>query len=157
MEEKVVFPISPATFSDLLLIALKISKETHINFHFGANFQTDPCVSHAWSNNEISRDRLLVQNLLSLRMFPVCYAFLTTNFIGVHLWWPFLFILDLYLIWIKEFGPGHMLFFNRKYYNGVNEGLSWFEINLMVSFQDITQNMFCNLAKISHPADLEIF
>ena len=48
-------------------------------------------------------------------------------------------------------------FFNRKFDNGVNEGLSWFGINLMVSFQDITQNMFCNLAKISHPADLEIY
>ena len=47
VEEKVVFPISPATFSDLLLIALTISNETPINFHFGANFQTALCVSHA--------------------------------------------------------------------------------------------------------------
>ena len=47
-------------------------------------------------------------------------------------------------------------FLNQKFDNGVNEGLSWFGINLMVSFQDITQNMFCNLAKISHQADLEI-
>ena len=47
-------------------------------------------------------------------------------------------------------------FFNQKFDNGVNEWLSWFHINLIVSFQDITQNMFCNLAKISHPADLEI-
>ena len=39
----------------------------------------------------------------------------------------------------------------------MNEVLRWYEINLMVSFQDITQNMFCNLAKISHPADLEIY
>ena len=48
-------------------------------------------------------------------------------------------------------------FFNRKFANGVNEVLRWFGINLMASFQDITQNMFCNLAKISHPADLEIY
>ena len=39
----------------------------------------------------------------------------------------------------------------------MNEVLRWYEINLMVSFQDITQNMFCNSAKISHPADLEIY
>ena len=47
-------------------------------------------------------------------------------------------------------------FFNQKFDNVVNEVLSWFGINLMVSFQDITQNMFCNLAKNSNPADLEI-
>ena len=47
-------------------------------------------------------------------------------------------------------------FFNQKFDNGVNEGLGWFGINLMVSFQHIAQNMFCNLAKISHPADFEI-
>ena len=47
-------------------------------------------------------------------------------------------------------------FFNQNLDNGVKKGLSWFGINLMVSFQDITQNMFCNLAKISHQADLEI-
>ena len=35
--------------------------------------------------------------------------------------------------------------------------LSWFGFNIMVSFQNITQNMFCNLAKISHPAELEIY
>ena len=46
-------------------------------------------------------------------------------------------------------------FFNQKFDNGTNEGLRWFGINLMVSFQDITQNMFCNLAKFSHPTDLE--
>ena len=39
----------------------------------------------------------------------------------------------------------------------MNEVLSWYEINLMVSFHDITQNMFCNLANISHPTDLEIY
>ena len=44
-------------------------------------------------------------------------------------------------------------FFNQKIDNGVNDGLSWFGINLMVNFQDITQNIFCNLAKIAHPAD----
>ena len=48
-------------------------------------------------------------------------------------------------------------FFNRKLANGVNDALSWFGINLLASFQDITQNMFCNLAKISHPADLQIY
>ena len=48
-------------------------------------------------------------------------------------------------------------FFNQKFDNGINEGLSWFGINLMVSFQDITQNMFCNLARISHSTHLEIF
>ena len=47
-------------------------------------------------------------------------------------------------------------FFNNDNDNGVNEGPSWFGINLMVSFQDISQNMFCNLAKISHQADLEV-
>ena len=47
-------------------------------------------------------------------------------------------------------------FFNQKVDNDVNEGLNWFRIKLIVSFQDITQNMVCNLAKISHPADLEI-
>ena len=46
--------------------------------------------------------------------------------------------------------------FNQKFVNGVNEGLSRFGINLMVSFKDITPNMFCNLTKISRPADLEI-
>ena len=49
------------------------------------------------------------------------------------------------------------MFFNQTFDNGMNEGLSWFGINLIISFQDITQNMFCNLAKISHPADLEIW
>ena len=39
-------------------------------------------------------------------------------------------------------------FFNQRFDNGVNEGLSWFGINLIVSFEDITQNMFCILAKI---------
>ena len=46
--------------------------------------------------------------------------------------------------------------FNQKFDNAMNEGLSWFGINLVVSFQDITHNIFCNLAKESHPADLEI-
>ena len=42
-------------------------------------------------------------------------------------------------------------FFHQKFDNGVNEVLSSIGINLMVSFQDIAQNMFfCNLAKISH-------
>ena len=47
-------------------------------------------------------------------------------------------------------------FFNQKVDYDVNEVLSWFGINLMVSFQDITQNMFCILTKISHQADLGI-
>ena len=47
-------------------------------------------------------------------------------------------------------------FFNQKFDSGVNEVLSRFGINLMVGFQYIKQNMFCNLAKILHPADLEI-
>ena len=45
---------------------------------------------------------------------------------------------------------------NQMFDHGVNEGLSWFGINLMVSFHGITQNMFCNLAEFSHQADLEI-
>ena len=48
-------------------------------------------------------------------------------------------------------------FFSQKLDYGVNEVLSWFGIKLMVSFQDNTQNMFCNLTEISHPADLEIY
>ena len=48
-------------------------------------------------------------------------------------------------------------FFNQKFENGVNKLLNWIGINLMVSLQDITQNMFCKLAKISHRADLEIY
>ena len=47
-------------------------------------------------------------------------------------------------------------FFNRKFDNGVNEVFSGFGIILVIGFQYITQNMFCNVAKISHPADLEI-
>ena len=47
-------------------------------------------------------------------------------------------------------------FFNQKFDNGVNGGLSWSGINLMVSCQDITQNKFCTLAKISHPVELEV-
>ena len=46
--------------------------------------------------------------------------------------------------------------FSQKFDNALNEGLSWFGINLVVSFQNITQNMFVNLARNSHPADLEI-
>ena len=48
-------------------------------------------------------------------------------------------------------------FFYQKFDNDVNEMLSWFGINLIDSFQKITQNMFCTLAKISHPAGLEIY
>ena len=46
---------------------------------------------------------------------------------------------------------------NQKFDNDVNEVLSWFGIDQMVSFQDIAQIMFCNLAKPSHPADLQIY
>ena len=54
---------------------------------------------------------------------------------------------------------GHDIYFfpSKKSDNGVDEVLSWLGINLMVSFQDIIQNMFCNLAKISHLVDLEIY
>ena len=48
------------------------------------------------------------------------------------------------------------IFFNQKFDNGVNEGLGWFGMNLVVVFQEITQNVFCNLAKTLHPADIEI-
>ena len=47
-------------------------------------------------------------------------------------------------------------FFDQRFDNGVNVGVSWFGINLMVSFHDITQNIFGNLEKISNPDDLEI-
>ena len=48
-------------------------------------------------------------------------------------------------------------FSNQKFDYVVNEVLSWFGIDLMGIFQDITQNMFCILAKISQLADLEIY
>ena len=35
--------------------------------------------------------------------------------------------------------------FSQKFANGVNEVLSWFGINLMASFKNITKNMFCSL------------
>ena len=38
-------------------------------------------------------------------------------------------------------------FFNQKFDYGVNEGLGRFGIDRMVSFQDITQNVSCNLGK----------
>ena len=44
---------------------------------------------------------------------------------------------------------GHVIsFFQPKFVNGMNEVLSWFGISLTASFQNITENMFCNLAKI---------
>ena len=46
--------------------------------------------------------------------------------------------------------------FNQQFDYSVNEVLSCFGIYLMVSLQDITQSMFWILAKLSHPADLEI-
>ena len=74
-----------------------------------------------------------------------------------------MYMSPLYLVFIEFVSilyfknSGHdIYFFQSKVFNGVNEGLSWFGINLMVSFQDITPKMFCNLTKISHPADLEI-
>ena len=48
-------------------------------------------------------------------------------------------------------------FFYQKFASVVTEVLRWFRINLIASFQDITQNMFCNLAIISHLADLQIY
>ena len=50
----------------------------------------------------------------------------------------------------------YTFFNNQKVDNGVNEVLSWFGINLIVSFHDNTQNMCSNLAQISLPADREI-
>ena len=47
-------------------------------------------------------------------------------------------------------------FFNQKFDNGVNGGLSWSGNNLIVSFQDITQNTFLNLAKIHIQMTLKI-
>ena len=61
------------------------------------------------------------------------------------------------ILFVKEFGPWrNYAFFNRKLDDGVNDVLSWFGINLMVCFQDKPWGMFCNLAKVSHPAELEI-
>ena len=48
-------------------------------------------------------------------------------------------------------------FFNQKLDNGVNELLSWFGINLLVRYQNITQNIFCNLTNTSHPVDRQIY
>ena len=48
-------------------------------------------------------------------------------------------------------------FFYQKFDSGVNKVLGWFGINFRVSFKDITQNMICNLAKISHQDDLKIY
>ena len=41
-------------------------------------------------------------------------------------------------------------FFHQKFDNGVNEVLSSIDINLMVSFQDIAQNMFFAIWQKSH-------
>ena len=41
--------------------------------------------------------------------------------------------------------------------NGVDEVRSWLGINLMAIFHDITQNTFWIFAKISHPAEFEIY
>ena len=41
-------------------------------------------------------------------------------------------------------------FFNQKFDNGVNEVLSWFATDLMVRFQDITQDMFCFFLQKTH-------
>ena len=51
-------------------------------------------------------------------------------------------------------------FFNQKVDTGLNGVHSWFGINLNIGVQYIAQicfAMFCNLAKIAHPADLEIY
>ena len=67
-------------------------------------------------------------------------------------------IFQLQLCLLKNSGHDiYIIFFNQKFANGMNEVLSWFGINLLASVQDITQNMFCNLAKISYPADLQIY
>ena len=58
----------------------------------------------------------------------------------------------------KEFEAWHnILFLNRKFANGVYEVLCWFGTNLIVSFQEISQIIFCNLAKVSDPAELQIY
>ena len=49
------------------------------------------------------------------------------------------------------------IFSNLTFDYGVNQVLSWFDIELMASFKDITQNMFCILARISPQADLKIY
>ena len=46
---------------------------------------------------------------------------------------------------------------NQKFDNGMNKVLSWFDINLMINFEDITLNMFCNVAKNSLSIYLEIY
>ena len=38
-------------------------------------------------------------------------------------------------------------FFNQKFDNAVNELLRWFGIYLIVSFQDITQNILSQIGK----------
>ena len=47
--------------------------------------------------------------------------------------------------WLKN--SGHDIYvFSQKFANGANEVLRWFGINVMASFQNITQNMVRNLA-----------
>ena len=58
---------------------------------------------------------------------------------------------------IEEFGRWHSFFFHQKYDNGMIKCWVWFDINLMVNFEDNTLNMFCNLAKNSLSIDLEIY
>ena len=45
-------------------------------------------------------------------------------------------------------------FFNQKFAIGMDEVLGWFGINLMASFQDITQKNVWQFGKnLTHPAD----
>ena len=50
--------------------------------------------------------------------------------------------------YIRKFkNSSHVIyFFSQKFANGANKVLSWFGINVMASFQNITQNMVCNLS-----------
>ena len=45
----------------------------------------------------------------------------------------------------------YIYFFNHRFDHGGIELLSWFGINLIVSFKYITQNIFCSLAKSKTP------
>ena len=75
----------------------------------------------------------------------------------MHTYWLFHFNLRNMIIRMLKNSGHDNISFKQEYDHGVNEVLCWFGINLMVSFQDTTQNIFCILAKISHPAVREIY
>ena len=67
-----------------------------------------------------------------------------------------LFLFGLSICWVVNSvkNSGHdILFFNLKFYNGMRDVPS----DGLVSFCDITQKMFCNLAEISHPAKVQFY